>query len=464
MTADTLPPAPQNEPRIPWYRRLILLPLAIAFAYALYVGVQEWIPPSRPHELRNTQPVLQALLFRRGAGIHVYDLSTPKLVVRTAGERIRAPEGTEPVRLLSTRAALIRSEDRFRVRDAASSYAYDPLTADDTSPLALLSRATNFTFSLSDDSQQPHLNISFAPCGFLAAIPLPEAQNWYSSDQLFDTLSLPKQSRMLLSPAETALTIVHHELFPQIMLADLLQRSAAALFVPSFGTEQVHFSPFFVDERTLLFSVLDSNRHATVLYDISEGTYDIISPDFTDHAYHSFTGKVILRQSFFDDSVNIPFGSVALLEKQRGLPVESIEEITGPRADNASLFALLFVQPEDPVLHFSPDLDLQSFNGIASSAPREALRALWQEYQLKLMHATGEFRLSTLGPDRTLVRSATIPFALNPPAVFVEYVENVEPLLRALDVPDAVIEEYRTRSATVAGQGDYYLLVDELSY
>ncbi|MDO8469380.1 MAG: hypothetical protein Q7S29_06525, partial [Candidatus Peribacter sp.] len=136
----------------------------------------------------------------------------------------------------------------------------------------------------------------------------------------------------------------------------------------------------------------------------------------------------------------------------------------GPKENHPGLFSLLFQKPEETLLQFKTDLSTQSFNAIAESDLRESLRTFWRDEQLQLSHAVGASHLFTLQPDDTLSEMETIPFEIRPPATYAEYIENAEPLLRALGLPAPLLEEYRKRSAEALKLGEYYTLVDDLSY
>ncbi|HBH19646.1 MAG TPA: hypothetical protein DDX11_01585 [Candidatus Peribacter riflensis] len=464
MTPVTTPPASGMLVPPTWRNRLVLLPLLCAFALAVYVFTQEWRPQNRVRVFSDITPTLQALLFRQGTRLDLYDVSSPK-TIRTATPFEDAQEIARPARLLSPKAVLIASEQHARVRDMASAYAYDPL-AGSGSPLVLLSRNTNFTFSLSDESRNPRVRIAFSGCGDIADIPLSAAADWYEPAPLFEALGVPQQRRMVLSPAETTLAVIDHAALPRISVVHLTQRTAMTLAVPSFDPEQVHFSPFFVNDQILLFSVLDRSHWGTVLYRLSDGTYEMLSPTFTDAAYHSATGKAILMQSFFDNDRNIPFGSTVLLGQERSIPVADLEEIIGPRDSQTALLilGLLFQDLEATSLQFKRDLTIRSFNVIENSQMREALRSLWDEHRLKLSNAVGTFQILRLEPDNTLTKLDTVSFTVQPPATVATFTQNIEPLLRSLEVSDTFIQEYRKRNEDTMKRGEEYLLVDELSF
>ncbi|MDD5041001.1 MAG: hypothetical protein PHX87_01100 [Candidatus Peribacteraceae bacterium] len=463
MTFPSTPPlASADDLRPTWRGRMMLAILLFSLLYSGITLVREWGPAEKEKSLTGGLPSLQAILFQNGTRLDLYDAQNP--FVRFIQESEQNRSLLIPPRLLSPKAILIGEGATVRVRDMSSTYTYPPLASDQKSSLVFLSRNTNFTYSIPDGPDHTHLHIDFSRCGEIADIPLPAEEPWYKADRLFDSLTLPKQKKMVLSPAETTLVLVHHDVFPRMTLVHLIARQAAALSVPSFDPEQLHFSPFFIDDQTLLFSVLDRYHWGTVRYNILTGTYEVLSQNFTDHAYHSLSGNVILQQSFYDETINVPFGSLALLDQTRGIPVQEIAALIGQQEQQAGLYSLLFQQPKESVLHFRTDLTTASFNVIAPSDVRELLRTFWRDYQLKLSQSVGVLRLQKLESDDTFTPVETIPFEIHAPATFIQFIENAEPLLKALEVPVSLIEEYRKRSTEAKEAGAYYTLVDDLSY
>lgn len=443
-----------------WRTKILLSVLLFMLLYSVFVLVQEWGFETNKKTLMSHLPTLRALLFENGNRLDLYD--SHAVLIRSAQEN--ALENAIVPRLLSTRAVLSGDRTSPHVRDLASPYSYSPVATDQQNALLHLSRATNFTYSIPEDADGRQLQITFAACGQIASIPLPMKERWYDAPILLRTFGLPMQQKMALSPAETSLALMNHSNFPRIVLVRLIDRRSLALSVPSFDPEQLHFSPFFIEDQTLLFSVLDRNHWGTARYHLQTGMYEMVSEHFTDQAYHSLSGETILRQSFFDETVNVPFGSVTLLEQIRGIPAREIEGLTGPKENNPAVFSLLFQDPKASSLHYKTNLTTQSFNAIAESDLREHLRTFWLARQLRLSHAVGVFRLLRLNADDSLSDIDTIPFESRPAATFTQFVEDAEPLLRALALPSTLIEEYRKRSAAAKDKGEEYRLVDDLSY
>lgn len=466
MSPETAPPPARRSSLLLLLRTVITVSsILLSIGYACVILVREWDTTTTEKMFASRVPTLRALLFQNGARLDLFDATSRGVIVRlkTANQLAGQPAGPLP-QLLSTRAVLLTTGEQSQVQDLWSSYSYDPLATGSQSSLISLSRNTNFTYSIQRDQLHAKLIIDFAACGTIASIPLPEKETWYDADTVFRPLRLPMQQRMTLSPAETSLALSHHDTSPRITLVRLLERNAFTLSVPSFDPEQLHFSPFFIDDETLLFSVLDRNHWGTVRYRIRTGTYEMLSENFTDHAYHTLSGDILLQQSFYDEVTNVPFGAITLLERFRDIAPREIETLIGPKESHPELFALLFQDPDAPRLHFKTDLTTQSFNVIAESDLREILRTYWRDYQLELTNPVGEFRFVKLLPDDTLESNGAIPFAVHAPATFAQFTEDVEPLLRALALPDKLIEEYRKRSATAMQKGQEYLLVDDLSY
>lgn len=446
-----------------WRLAIVLCILGASFVYAVAILIVQWTPPVDSPSPLNGKVPLEALLFEQGAQLDLYSVETRQGIVRRANVLQAGSEHHSSPRLLSTRAILVDTGSGARVRDISSNYEYNPLP-EEPSSLRLLNRNTRAIFSVDHTAENPHVTYSVSDCGTIAEIPLPKPKTWYAPQRLFPTLGIPEQRKMILSPAETSLVILDHSADPRLALVNLVDRTMQELSAPGFDAGQIHFSPFYIDEETLLFSVLDRNHWGTMRYHIPTGTYEMLSPNFTDHAYHSLSGEIILQQSFYDETINVPFGSVALFDQKRGVPVQMIESLIGPKENHAELFSLLFQQPEKSSLHFKTDLTTQSFNAIAESDLREPLRTFWRDYQLKLSHAVGVFHLLKLNPDDSLTTIETIPFEIRPPATSPSYGENAEPLLRALELPLSLIEEYRKRSTDATSGGDFYTLVDDLSY
>jgi len=301
-------------------------------------------------------------------------------------------------------------------------------------------------------------------CGRLADIPLPETDQWYVHAQLFSSLGIQEQRLMRLSPAESSLAVIDHTIGPHLTLINLFQHTNHALMVPGFAPEQVHFSPLFIDEETLLFSVLDLDHWGTVIYHINSKTFEPLTEAFTDQAYHSATGKIILVQSFYDEKRNIPFGSTRLLESTHAFPLRQIETILAEidHAQATGILSQFFENSVNGRLRFRSRLENNSFNDIRDPSIREQLRTLWSDGRLQIASTTGTFHILDAAPAETQTLIDRIPFEVHDPDTSASFTEDVEPLLRALELPKPLIEQYRKRSADAKAKKESYRLIDAL--
>lgn len=437
-------------------RTVVLMPLILAFLYSLGVLLTQW-QATEKIKTPSTGAALTALLFRQDTRWHLYDLAGTTGYIRG----VNLPETASPalgVRLISNSALLLSTESGARVRDTASSYTYDPLP-NERSTLSLVSRQTNFVFSIPPD-RPARLHITLEGCGRLAEVLLPDQAGHVAPMSLLASLGLPGEERMFLSPAELSLAILDHRSASRIALVDLLQQRSRELSAPSFAKDQVHFSPLFLDEETLLFSVLDSTHWGTVLYHSREDRYEQISEAFTDRAYLSTSGKLVLVQSAYEGgTLNIPFGSRVLLSRKHTVPARLIETIIGPGEEAQAIRALLFEEPSASALRFRSDLNNTSFNQIEDPQAREGLRTLWHEQNVEVAATTGTFEILT-GTPGALTHTATVPFSLGTDRTFITFDEQVEPLLEALELPGNLIEEYHKRNSEAKKNFGTYRLVD----
>jgi hypothetical protein len=216
-------------------------------------------------------------------------------------------------------------------------------------------------------------------------------------------ISVPAQRKLELSPFQNTLAFLDHANAPRITLLNLITEQTTPLRAPTFGEEQLHFSPMFYDEDTLLFSVIDGNRWGTVLYDISRREYTPFSVHFTDRALRAASGSgIVLQQSFYGGTVNIPFGSLALRD-----------------------------QNED-------------FLSLSTIIQRQS----------------GTIRIFKATLDGAQTGAGSQTFRASPEKGYFEYTERVDPLLTALDLPSNLIREYERRGKEAEARGESYVLVD----
>jgi len=163
---------------------------------------------------------------------------------------------------------------------------------------------------------------------------------------------IPLQNKITLSPSQTNAAVLNHMNGSHINIVNLISKQVKEISLPDVTDKQIHFAPTFLGDNNIAFSVMDGERYATVLYSIADNTFSIISNAFSDAIYLSLTGKLILLQSFYSLSGNVPFGSLRILQEQARIPRENIEAILG---DDDVLWRRIFKNPDDQFLSFHDD-------------------------------------------------------------------------------------------------------------
>ena len=164
----------------------------------------------------------------------------------------------------------------------------------------------------------PRLAVTSPACHVERSAPLPASVD-IEAELAF--IGLPAQRISRVSLSSEHLAFVDHGLSPRIFVYNIQSAEVEQLLVPGYSQSQWHFSPYFIDDTRLAFSVLDGTERLTVEFDLQTSTYRTISDNFSDAIYRSTTGDVVLLQTTFDrmgDSINTPFGSSKLYERLTG--------------------------------------------------------------------------------------------------------------------------------------------------
>jgi len=442
---------------------LALCMLIAAFSTSIAILIAQWNPLEGPAPHAQGKSSLEAVLFLRGNKLEAYSTETTRGALRAINlpSDLLSPEVFP--RLLSPSSVALSVGSRTLVHDMSSGYYYEP-SPESRKALVHTNRSTSMVYALKTDGTAPHLTVTSASCGLLADLPLPTTDSWYADEQLFVSLGIEQQRLIRLSPAETALALIDHTVGPRLTIIDLFQHTIQAPLVPGFSPEQVHFSPFFIDEETLLFSVLDLDHWGTVIYHINTKTFEPLTEAFTDQAYRSLTGQIILVQSFYDEKNNIPFGSTRLLESTHTFPLRQIETILAEidHAQATNILSQFFENSLNERLRFKSRLDNSSFNEIENTEIREQLRTLWSDERSQIASTTGIFHILSAPPEGVPTLVERIPFEVHAPKTSAEFTEDIEPLLRVLELPKTLMEQYRKRSADAKAKGESYRLIDAL--
>lgn len=443
------PPASRARQTFRFLREVcVYCTLIAAFSLSLSILVEQWDPPTEVGTPPRAGAALEAILLRRGDTLEAYGTESARGSIRAIELPPEFRNTATPVRLLSARAVALETQEQTLVRDMGSPYAYAPLPGS-APALVHTNRGTSTVYALRREGTSARLAVISPACGPLAAVPLPESDSWYAPSLLFDALGIRMQRLMRLSPAETALAVLDHTAGPRLTVIDLMQRTARPLRVPGFAREQLHFSPLFIDEDTLIFSVLDRTRAVTVRYHRSADTYAILSDAFTDRPIPAADGTLLLLQSYYGDRRNTPFGSLTLLAQTFSLPLRQIEAIVSilPAEERRLLQHSLFQSATGASLAFKTALSDENFNAIQDPDVREQLRSLWLEQRARIAASAGAYRILRVERDGAQEQVATLPFAHAEGRTVIAEEQDVERLMTFLRLPQPLMAEYRRRSA-----------------
>lgn len=263
---------------------------------------------------------------------------------------------------------------------------------------------------------------------------------------------LPVQRQLRVSPLQGRALFIDHAHLRQVVLADLANVTAVTLRFPEFSAAQVHFSPVFLDEDTIAFSVLDGDRAATVQFDIVRNAYALLSTEFSDAIYVSASGKAVLVQSFLDGMGNVPFGSLAIGMRRLKFDAKVIEN------EDPSLMRF-FQTKKDDTLDFGFWASHSRLQYVRDRDDREFLESLWRWKNDRTIDRTGSAVLLRQEGD-AFVTQHVEHFSVNKSRPFFRYDRNVSNLLQALEVPETILSAYETRAAELSGADRPYVLLD----
>lgn len=371
---------------------VLCLLIAGLFAYSCWIW---WISPSSSAVLSiplsdSPTRTLQSLLFRREDKLILFQTAPNKKPFTTPG-------GAQPqlARFFSPTRLIASTATGARIFDIGLKRNYEVFRQENTR-LAAATTNEETLFSTRERTGRSVLAVYSKYCQEPLELPLVlRPQN--IQRQLLQR-ALPAMHTMLASPFATTLVVLDHAFSPRISIVNLVNNTSQELVAPFFGTQQIHFSPLFVDERTLLFSVIDGNRWGTVLYSIPDGRAQLFSDNFTDRAFLSTSRDLILLQSFYDNGqTNIPFGSRTLYASTK-----------------------------------SPD-------------------AKQGEGSLQILRGTFKNGFSVVH---------TLPFQTDVNSPYFEFRQNIDPLLAAMGFSPAVIKQYREQVKSADAAKENYEFID----
>lgn len=405
--------------------------------------------------------VLQALLFRTGTAVDTFRTAGTTQVMHRSDFPAMTSDESGTAELVAPDALMLTRTKGTEIMPAEGGKTLQVDTGA-SSELVTVTRDGTVTFATHVRAGLYRLRSLRSSCQQMSELTLADRDPAYVPDTFFSRFSLPLQRELRLSPAETSLAVLDQQFLPRVMLVRLFPQTSAELLAPFFGPRQIHFSPAFLDEETLLFSVIDDDRWGTVLYHIPEHRYELLSDHFTDRALRSVSGKVVLLQSFYDGGfTNIPFGSLGLLSRRRGIADASVRAIVGEGRRSRIIRSLLFEHTDGPILQFKPTLTPATFLQIDQSAMREALLDLWHQYRFVEGSPAGVMRILSGSIDHLTITQA-MPFTVDARVGFFQVRTNILPLLSALELPDVLLQEYTDRSIDAMEKEQSYEFVDAL--
>jgi len=131
-----------------------------------------------------------------------------------------------------------------------------------------------------------------------------------------NTVKLPLQKSVRLSPLDQFAIVLDHGIHRRLRLINLSGMQVTTIDAPGYSQSQIHFSPIFLNDRKIAFSILDGERWGTVVYDVITQSYKVVSESFSDQLYPLGNGEMLMVQSIFANTGNVPFASKTLQEKR----------------------------------------------------------------------------------------------------------------------------------------------------
>ncbi|MEI8230260.1 MAG: hypothetical protein WCG83_03905 [Candidatus Peregrinibacteria bacterium] len=441
---------------------LLEIALVVSMVYALALFALQSDPRTAVERTPSHTTVLTSLLLGSTDTADTYLVAPSKRYISRRTVSQKSWRESESPQLVG--------DDQFTLRTAegtsvlrTSSTANFVIPSSKDALLTSITRSDHYELSTNVQKGELVLRIRHVPCDLTTTVPLGVSITHARPPAPNDPL--PLQQRILrISPFETSAVILDSALSPHITIVNLFTHTTVTIAVPAFSPQQRHFSPTFLDEDTLLFSVLDGDRTGTVIYRIPENRASVLSDTFTDRAFVSMTGDIVLLQSFYDTgTMNVPFGSLAFYTTKHtdGVDSSRLEPVIGQGARAQDLRSQFFIDPNAAQLYFKDTLSETDFQSIRNEDMRTFLFALWRDQHFMNGVPQGQQRILK-GPLDNLQIVGSIPFVVDAGKATFQWKTGISPLLQALDVPQKLITEYERRSLKFAEKGQTYELIDAL--
>ncbi len=359
----------------------------------------------------------------------------------------KTSSGSFDLSIIGPSTLLANNGSMAEIFDADDERTYDLLSQKNMESVVLTSRK-DILFTTREANGSFTVHYLFANCQEPSVLRLGSTDT-PAADMLREK-GLPIQKTITLSPSQTNAAVLDHAYGSHINILNLISKETKEVILPDFSDKQIHFAPTFLGDNDIAFSVIDGRRNATVLYSITDGTSKVISDFFSDAIYLSLTGKLVLLQSFYSLSGNVPFGSMKILQEQARIPRNDIEAILG---DDNVLWRRVFSNPNDQFVSFHTDAN-ERFKVIEDTNKRRDISQYWSSIFDPFVPKELEQKIVVIDGDSTTSESSMI-YQIDASAPSVSWKHDISPLLETLELPSSVIEQYRFKRAQ---NGNNYFL------
>jgi len=460
--------------RTEYAEKKILQLLAAVLAYSAFVGAATYgtQPPHVERSMTDRQE-LDGMLVRTKNGLHFYDFANLHENAATVDFELEPVDTVSPVAIAYDELSLsgsttvtrtdayastsVQGDHMLLTRGVNGSQLFDAQAKknytllEQPSDIVTVNDKKDILYTTAEGDYVLHY--FFPACSEPYEIPLPRDDR--DMPAVLRAMNLPAQKKLVLSPSQQSALVLDHAYQSRIALINTVKKQSLILFAPGFSETQIQFSPVFLNEDTVVFSVMDETRHGTVRYDIREFTYGPVSDDFIIEAYPPRTGGPRLLQSFEPRIGNVPFGSFALMN---GKTKANRQEIVAMWGNSDAGWTEFFEDPESELMTFKKDANLL-FPTIEDDRKRADMISYWSSLFNPFGEKQGEVRIMKLAAG-TLSLEGAHPFAVSRETPYFLWREDVGLLLRSLSIPYDVVNEYENNAAAAKRANQTYEVLD----
>lgn len=456
---------------IAFLERIAWQGLGILFAYAFFTSFLTRNTQIQLYEQNsNDQHAIQGILTRSDDGYDFFDFSPMNYEMETNDLRENTPlngiqnftltsiakrqlteaETKPSVRIGGPDALVVQNDTHSSVYSPQEAKHY-PLTENDGMLSVTTARNNGIIYTTTKGNALRIHYLMQCKDPLTIDIQWPKKLAPKSKDSAY--MGFPLQNELLTSPTENRVLILHHIFDDRIWIANLESGQTERLDVPKFGERQIHAAPFFVNGKTVAFSVWEDGRGATVLYHADERSYELLSDAFSDDIHVSTKGELVLSQSFARNAGNIPYGSVRMAQKKAYVDRQVVQSIFGEE----TAWENLFENPESIELQFKKDAK-NLFRDIIDPAKRMQITKLWNDIYDPFIQRENILRILTLSDGKLRENTGILYFTDENHPVF--QWNDATLLLQALHIPGNIIREYAMQREKRLRDNDSYTLIE----